>query len=102
MGTMRKGGHLFTTTKSPKKKRLKGPRLIHRNKRTLATMGMSKAGRANWLAASHPERLSPRLSALSNEADEAELAYLLTRVSMVEGAERMVEWFESDDGRTNK
>ena len=51
--------------------------------RTLATMGMSKAGRANWLAASHPARLSPRLSALSNEADEAELAYLLTSVSMI-------------------
>lgn len=59
-------------------------------KHTLATMGMSKAGRANWLAASHPERLSPRLSALSNEAAEAELEYLLTRVSMVErGAEEM-------------
>lgn len=52
---------------------------------TLATMGMSKAGRANWEAASHPAMFWPRLSASSNEAEEAELAYLLTRVSICVG-----------------
>lgn len=65
---------------------------VHRE-HTLATMGISKAGRANLVAASQPTRFSPRLSALSKEADEAELAYLLTRVSM-----RRILYFQSDNG----
>jgi len=56
----------------------------HSDRLTLPTIGMSKAGIANWLAASHPVRESPMCSSLSKEAAEDEFAYLLTRVSMAE------------------